>query len=109
LDHCRDRGRGLLAFVLRTWYERHRSELPTPGEPEKSAPQVNLSSTQVGGNVGGLIFVIGSVLIAAVGLPFLMWFVFAATVGGGIVGWGLTVWHTTHPDRGLPKNRISLW
>ncbi len=98
----------LLALALHTWYERHPSRLPTPAEHRTWSPQINFSSTEVAGNVGGLIFAIGSVLIAAIGLPSVMWFLFAATVGGGLLAWTLVAWHTSHPKRGLPENRISL-
>ena len=98
----------LCAFVLHLWYDRHPSELPAPADPQRRTPQINFSSTEVAGNVGGLIFAIGSVLIAAVALPSVMWFLFTATVAGAVLAWALVAWHTNHPNRGLPENRISL-
>src|SRR4029450_545536 len=62
----------------------------------------------VAGNVGGLIFVVGTVLIVAVGLPSVLLFLVAATVAGCFVAWGLVAWHKSHPKRGLPGNLIEL-
>jgi hypothetical protein len=100
---------GVLAFLIHAWYARHPSEIPIPDEPQKrSTPQINFSSTEVAGNVGGLIFVVGTVLIVAVGLPSVLLFLFAATVAGCFVAWGLVAWHKRHPKRGLPENLIEL-
>jgi hypothetical protein len=74
----------------------------------KPSPQINFSSTEVAGNVGGLIFVVGSVFIVAVGLPPTILFLFAATVTGCFLAWALVVWHGSHPTCGLPENRITL-
>lgn len=98
----------LLAFGLHAWYDRHPSELPTPAEARVWSPQINFSSTEVAGDVGGLIFAIGSVFIAVIALPSVIWFLSAATIGGSLLAWTLAVWHTSHPNRGLPENRISL-
>lgn len=98
----------LLATALHAWYDRHPSALPAPAEPARWSPQINFSSTEVEGNIGGLIFAVGSVLIAVVALPSVMSFVVAATVGGALLAWARTRWHTNHPGRGLPGNRISL-
>jgi len=100
---------GVLAFLIHAWYARHPSEIPIPDEPQqRSTPQINFSSTEVAGNVGGLIFVVGTVLIVAVGLPSVLLFLFAATVAGCLVAWGLVAWHKSHPKRGLPENLIEL-
>jgi hypothetical protein len=100
---------GVLAFLIHAWYARHPSEIPIPDEPQKrSTPQINFSSTEVAGNVGGLIFVVGTVLIVAVGLPSVLLFLVAATVAGCFVAWGLVAWHRSHPKRGLPENLIEL-
>jgi hypothetical protein len=70
------------------------------------SPQINFSSTDVAGNVGGLIFVVGSVFIVVIGLPSVIWFLLAGTAAGCILAWGLVAWHTKHPEYGLPANRI---
>jgi hypothetical protein len=99
----------LFAILIHAWYVRHPSDLPTPDEPQRRrTPQINFSSTEVAGNMGGLIFVVGSVFIVAIGLPSVIWFLFAATVSGGFFAWALLAWHTNHPKRGLPENQIVL-
>lgn len=98
----------LFAILIHAWYARHPSEVPTPAEPQRGSPQINFSSTEVAGNIGGLIFVVGSVFIVAIGLPSVIWFLFAATIAGCILAWALVTWHTKHPKRGLPENLIVL-
>ena len=98
----------LFAIVMHAWYVRHPSDIPAPAEPKRRTPQINFSSTEVPGNICGLIFVVGSVFIVAVGLPSVIWFLFAAMVAGCFLAWGLVTWHTRHPKRGLPENQIIL-
>jgi len=98
----------LFAIMIHAWYDRHPSDIPTPAEPQRPSPQINFSSTEVAGNIGGLIFVVGSVFIVAVGLPSVTWFLFAATVAGCFLAWALVAWHGSHPTCGLPENRIVL-
>jgi hypothetical protein len=99
----------LFAIVIHRWYRQHPSELPAPPESaQKGSPRINFSATQVAGNVGGLIFVVGSVFIVAVGVPSVIWFLFTAIVAGCVVAWGLAMWHTSHPHRGRPDKGIVL-
>jgi hypothetical protein len=98
----------LFAIMIHAWYDRHPSDIPAPAVPQSRSPQINFSSTEVAGNIGGLIFVVGSVFIVAVGLPSVIWFLFAATVAGCFLAWALVAWHSSHPTYGLPENRIVL-
>jgi hypothetical protein len=98
----------LVALAIHVWYDRHPLNIPIPAESARRVPQINFSSMDVAGNIGGLIFVVGSVFIVVVGLPSVIWFLFAATVAGGLIAWALVAWHTSHPGRGLPGNRIVL-
>ena len=98
----------LFAIVMHAWHVRHPSDIPAPTEPKRRTPQINFSSTEVAGNIGGLIFVVGSVFIVAVGLPSVIWFLFVAAVAGTLLAWALVVWHASHPKRGLPENLIVL-
>jgi len=98
----------LFAIAIHAWYERHPSEMPIPTEPQRYSPQINFSSTEIAGNVGGLIFAVGSVFIVVVGLPSVILFLVAATMAGCVLAWGLAAWHTAHPKYGLPANRI-VW
>ncbi len=83
----------LVAFLIHTWHERHPSEIALVSEKHWHSPQINFSSTDVGGNAGGLIFVVGSVLIVSLGLPSVFWFLLTAALASGLVAWGLVVWH----------------
>jgi hypothetical protein len=83
----------LVAFLIHVWHERHPSEIALLPERRSGSPQINFSSTDVGGNAGGLIFVIGSVLIVSLGLPSVFWFLLTAALAAGFVAWGLAVWH----------------
>ena len=96
----------LVAVLIHGWYARHPSHIPTPTAPRMGSPQINFSSTEVDGNIGGLIFVVGSVFIVVIGLPSVIWFLIAGTAAGCILAWGLNAWHTKHPQYGLPANRI---
>jgi hypothetical protein len=96
----------LLAAGIHAWYEHHPSDLPAPDEHTVRTPQINFSSTEVAGNVGGLIFVVGSVIILAVALPSALWIVLGSTVAGGFLAWGLFTWRANHPGWGLPSKRF---
>jgi hypothetical protein len=98
----------MFAIVIHAWYLRHPSDIPAATEPLRSSPQINFSSTDVAGNIGGLIFVVGSVFIVAVGVPSVILFLFAGTVGGCFLAWVLVGWHARHPQRGLPESG-SVW
>ncbi len=95
-----------VAVLIHRWYARHPSHIPAPAPRKMWSPQINFSSTEVAGNIGGLIFAVGSVFVVVVGLPAVIWFLIAGTAAGCIVAWALTVWHTKHPTYGLPANRI---
>lgn len=98
----------LLAILIHAWYDRHPSDIPTPADPQSRLPQINFSSTEVAGNIGGLIFVVGSVFVVAVGLPSVIWFLFAATVAGCFLAWALVAWRRSHPKGRLPEHLIVL-
>jgi len=44
---------GLFAIAMHAWHVRHPSDIPAPTEPKRRTPQINFSSTEVAGNVGG--------------------------------------------------------
>jgi hypothetical protein len=96
------------ALLLHAWYGRHPSALPEPAEPVRRIPQINFSSTDVAGNIGGLIFVVGSVFIVSLAVPTVILFLVAATASGALVAWRLAVRRRTHPQAGLPQNLIRL-
>ena len=98
---------GSLAIAIHRWNRDHPANLPTPSERRTGTPQINFSSTEVAGNVGGLIFMIGTLFIATVGFPGVMGFLLAALVAGGLLARWLVAWHASHPRRGLPEGRFA--
>lgn len=88
----------LVAFLLHAWYERHPCEVATPPDAVWRSPQINFSSTEVAGNVGGLIFVVGSLLIVSVGVPSIFWFLCAGTIAACPLAWALVAWHARGAD-----------
>jgi hypothetical protein len=98
----------IVAVVMHLWYVRHPSDIVTVDEVPARRPEINFSRMPVAGNIGGLIFMGGSMAILVAGLPSWRWF-FAAAAGGGLLTAALvSVWHTSHPAAGLPQNRIVL-
>ena len=80
---------GLLAWVMRRWNDRHPASIMQPA-PVASLPtvvEINFSSTRVPGDIGGLIFAAGAILIVVVGLPAFWWFFVAAALASGMVAW----------------------
>lgn len=96
----------VFAILIHAWYDRHPSEMPTPTESHSRSPQINFSSTEVAGNIGGLIFVVGSVFVVVVGVPSVIWFLAAATAAGCFLAWALVGWHKSHPSGRLVENRV---
>ena len=86
-------GATLVALLLHGWYARHPSEIAVPPDPWRT-PQINFSSTDIAGNIGGLIFVVGSVLIVSLALPSIFWFLLTGGIAACFVAWGLAAWHT---------------
>jgi hypothetical protein len=101
-------GGTVFAVVIHAWHARHPSHVPMTSGEDYRRPEINLSSIPVQANIGGLIFMVGSVFIVIAGLPSWHWFFLAAAAGGVLTGVLLFVWHARHPSRGLPRNRISL-
>jgi hypothetical protein len=96
----------IFAVAIHLWYSRHPSIVATSNGERR--PEINFSSMPVGGNIGGLIFMAGSMAILVSGLPMWRWF-FGAAVAGGLLTAGLVyVWHTARPMHGLPENHIHL-
>ncbi len=60
-------------------------------------PGINFSSTDVGGDLGGLVFAAGSVLAVLVGLPVLIPMYVAALVLGVGLAIVLGAWYRQHP------------
>jgi hypothetical protein len=96
-------GGTIVAVVIHAWYARHPTcEVVPEGTPYRR-PEINFSSIPVRANIGGLIFMVGSVFIVIAGLPKWHWFFVLAAAGGAFTGALLFRWHAKHPARGLPE------
>ena len=99
----------LVAVLIHAWYERHPCELAAPSDAVWRSPQINFSSTEVAGNIGGLIFVVGSVMIVSLGVPAIFWFLCAGTVAACFLAWGLVAWHARAEDWTCAARRPRQW
>jgi hypothetical protein len=98
----------LLAIIMRWWHTRYPSSL-APADPmalPRPAAEINLSSIPVAGDIGGLIFVVGSFVILLLGLPDLRWFVSLAIVAATVLAIGLYAWRSSHPSTASALNSI---
>jgi hypothetical protein len=100
-------GGSLFAIGIHLWHNRHPSEVAIPDDDLPRRPEINFSSTPVGGNMGGLIFAVGSVVVLAVGLPMLRWYFLAALASGLLTGALLFAWRQRHPSQAISENRIA--
>ena len=98
----------LLAMTMRWWHNRHPSELAVADPQTGTRPEINFSRVPVAGNVGGLIFAVGSMVIVIVGLPEIRWFLLAALVSGVCAAAGLFAWRRAHPAGVQPRNSIVI-
>jgi hypothetical protein len=99
----------IVAVLLHSWHARHPIVVVTaPDADGTRRPEINLSRIVVGGNVGGLIFMAGSMAILVAGLPSWRWFFAAAALGGVLTAAIVARWHSSHPSHGLPEHLIVL-
>jgi hypothetical protein len=90
-------GGGLVAIVL-TLAERRRqagarTDIGIPGNMP-GGPQINMSRIQVGGDIGGLVVVVGLFLAF---MPMMWGWFLAVGVGAVLVAFALFIWHRVHP------------
>ena len=79
----------LLAWAMRAWNDRHPASVVEPASSASlpTVVQINFSSTRVPGDIAGLMFAAGTILIVVVGLPGFWWFFVAAALASGLVAW----------------------
>jgi hypothetical protein len=95
-----------LAVVMRSWHNHHPLAVATSARPGRRDPEINLSAIHVAGDVAGLMFAVGSVVIVLVGLPTLWWFVAAVGVGSVMVAFGR---HHSHDGRHAGDSASSIY
>jgi hypothetical protein len=97
-------GAFLLAATMRWWHSRH--PMAVRDSSGRLPAEINFSSIPVGGDVGGLICVVGGLAILLIGLPSLRWFLVAALAAGILLACLLSRWHTSHPFSGLSQRLV---
>jgi hypothetical protein len=95
-----------LAVGLRAWNNRHTTADAGTWHTNGRDPVINISSVAIGGNAGGFLFVVASVITVVLGVPALRVFILAAVAGGGALAIALGMWHRGHPAS--PLNRIVV-
>ena len=98
---------GLLAAVLiRRWHTRHPSVLPYA--PRTNVPEINLSRIPVGGDVAGLMFAAGSVVVVIIGVPNMAWYFVSALLCAAALAWGLFAYRAAHARHALEGRPLGL-
>jgi hypothetical protein len=70
---------GLVAgAMLRRWNDAHPATQEDRSWSPRKLPEINIASVNVGGDVGGFLFLCATVLAVIVGLPSVRWFAVAA-------------------------------
>jgi hypothetical protein len=76
-------------------------------EPKPGDVMWNISRVRVGGDIAGVIGVIGAVVVVITGIPPLKWFFAAALACGAVCAFALSIWHRRHPSPRTPPNTIQ--
>jgi hypothetical protein len=87
------------AFLIHRWHEGHPTELVVPEKGVWRAPEINQSKIPVDGNIAGLMYVVGSLVVAVIGLPIARWFFFTTVALGVLCAVALLAWRQAHPRR----------
>ena len=97
----------VLACAMRAWNDHHPAVFAIP-TPAGTLPvlQINLAAIPVSGDVAGLIFAAGAILILVVGLPGFWWFFVASALGSLLVAWARMTKKSSAPPP-LIANSIS--
>jgi hypothetical protein len=82
----------LLSIVLHRWVADPSSGFAVT---DRLTP-INFASIHVGGDAGGLIFVLGSIAILGLGLPTLRWFLIASVIVSLAVAVARVAWMSAH-------------
>ena len=78
---------------------RAHEDSPRPSRNLELHPGINFSRMDVGGDLGGLVFAVGSVVAVLIGLPFIAPLYLASLVCGIGVAVLLNEWHRHHPGQ----------
>ena len=93
------------SIVLRRWRDVHVAALPAPAIGVRD-PELNVSTIQVAGDIGGLMFVAGCLAIFFVGIPALRPFVLGSGVAASLMAAAVIAWRKTHAFWSRPTTSI---
>jgi hypothetical protein len=79
----------------------------TPGMPLFRG--INFSSLEVEADLGGLVFMVGSVACLLIGLPMARVLFGGAVGGGAILAVGIAWWHGRHPSPIVDQARTGMF
>jgi hypothetical protein len=99
----------LLSVVLHRW-AGDADVGDVSGEQIRLVP-INIARVHVGGDTGGLIFVLGSIAILALGLPTLRWFLIGSVIVATVTATARITWAAAHPRDHLThifRNIVAL-
>jgi hypothetical protein len=85
------------ALVIRRWHTRHPSLLPDAARTR--VPEINISRVPVGGDMAGLMFAAGSIVIVIVGVPDMAWYFVSSLVCAGLFAWAVFAARAGRPAR----------
>ena len=89
----------VFACLIHWWHGSHPTVLAIPEKGVWRAPEINQSRIPVDGNIAGLMYVVGSLVVALIGIPVARWFFFSTITLGLICAVALLAWHNAHPRR----------
>ena len=81
----------LLSVVLHHYAVLDPNDQGTPASPDRLAG-INIAAVRVGGDAGGLIFVVGSLAIVMLGLPSVRWFLVASLGAAAVLAFARISW-----------------
>lgn len=97
----------VLSVAMRSWYDQHPATVSTRHLPLAPRPQLSVSAIHIGGDLGGLIFTVGSVLTIVLTVPTLRIFLFASTVCSVGIAAGMVAWRKAHPAWTMRRNTLA--
>lgn len=89
-------GGALFAVIIHQWHGHHPTQLVIPDKGVWRAPEINQSRIPVDGNIAGLMYVVGSLVVALIGLPIARWFFVTTVVLGLLCAIALLAWRNAH-------------
>jgi hypothetical protein len=95
---------GTATCLLLTWWNGRHPAIPM--RDRGRIPMIDIAAIHVGGDAAGLVFVAGTVVIFAMSLPPLRWFVLASAVLASILALAIIGWRRSHSIWSVPAESV---